>query len=159
MSSIVIYHSYTGNTKMIAEKIKLTLNCDILELKPLAPFSSDYDEVVREYQNNENAKSVVGIEHFDIDLSKYDTIILGTPVWWYSLTPVVRKFLQSYDLNGKTIIPFATNGGLIGRTFKEIKELCPNSIIKNEFDIPFSQNTPAISQDEFDIWIQSLQQN
>ena len=52
MKKLVVYYSYTGNTKKIADMIKNKLDCDILELEPLTPFSKDYDEVVNEYQNN-----------------------------------------------------------------------------------------------------------
>ena len=47
---IIIYHSYSGHTKMIANIIKKKLDCDVLELEPKYEFSSDYDEVVKEYQ-------------------------------------------------------------------------------------------------------------
>lgn len=49
MKKLVVYYSYTGNTKKIADMIKNKLDCDILELEPLTPFSKDYDEVVNEY--------------------------------------------------------------------------------------------------------------
>ena len=105
---IVIYHSYSGHTKMIANIIKKKLDCDVLELEPKYEFSSDYDE-----------------------------IIIGSPVWWYSIIPVVREFLKENNLEGKTVIPFATNAGWLGRTFKEIEELCKNSSVTNEMNILF----------------------
>lgn len=72
MNKIVVYHSYTGHTKMIANMIKEKLNCDILELKPKIAFSSDYQSVVDEYQNNEKEKSTVEIEDINIDFDNYD---------------------------------------------------------------------------------------
>ena len=116
---IVIYHSYSGHTKMIANIIKKKLDCDVLELEPKYEFSSDYDEVVKEYQNNEKDKNTVEIKDININLDNYDEIIIGSPVWWYSITPVVREFLKENNLEGKTVIPFATNAGWLGRTFKE----------------------------------------
>ena len=56
---LVVYFSYTGNTRKIAEKIKGKLHCDILELKPVKPYSKDYQTVVAEQQNNENNKKTV----------------------------------------------------------------------------------------------------
>lgn len=134
---LIVYFSYTGHTKMLANKIQAKLNCDILELKRQEPYSSDYNEVVNDEQNVENSNIIPEIENIAIDLSKYDTIILGTPVWWYRPAPVIRAFLKKFDLSGKTIIPFATNAGWLGKTFNEIKELCPNSTIKNEMNIVF----------------------
>lgn len=153
---LIVYFTYTNNTKKIAEKIKAKLNCDILEIKPVKPYDSDYDTVVRLEQNNETAKKTPDIEKINVDLSKYDEIILGTPVWWYTIAPVIRTFLKQNDLSGKKIIPFATNGGWIGRTFQEIKELCPNSVIENEMNIVFEGSNMQTSEKEVENWINCL---
>ena len=141
---IIIYHSYSGHTKMIANIIKKKLDCDVLELEPKYEFSSDYDEVVKEYQNNEKDKSTVVIKDININLDNYDEIIIGSPVWWYSITPVVREFLKENNLEGKTVIPFATNAGWLGGTFKEIEELCKNSSVTNEMNIVFGSYSEQV---------------
>lgn len=155
---IVIYHSYSGHTKMIANIIKKKIYCDVLELEPKYEFSSDYDEVVKEYQNNEKDKSTVEIKDININLDNYDEIIIGSPVWWYSITPVVREFLKENNLEGKTVIPFATNAGWLGRTFKEIEELCKNSSVTNEMNIVFGSYSDDLvtSMDEINNWINTL---
>ena len=158
MNKLVVYHSYTGHTKMIANMIKEKLNCDILELKPKIAFSSDYQSVVDKYQNNEKEKSTVEIEDINIDFDNYDEIIIGSPVWWYSVTPVIRSILKENNLEGKTIIPFATNAGWLGRTFKEIKELCENSNVINEMNIEFESYSDNLvtSIDEINNWIDRI---
>ncbi len=138
--------------------IKEKLNCDILELKPKIAFSSDYQSVVDEYQNKEKEKSTVEIEDINIDFDNYDEIIIGSPVWWYSITPVIRSFLKENNLEGKTIVPFATNAGWLGRTFKEIKELCENSNVINEMNIEFESYSDNLvtSIDEINNWIDRI---
>lgn len=79
---LVVYYSYTGHTRMIAEKIQNKLKCDILELKPLTPYSTDYQTVVDDEQNSEASEVIPEIEKINVDLNKYDEIILGTPTWW-----------------------------------------------------------------------------
>ena len=155
---IIIYHSYSGHTKMIANIIKKKLDCDVLELEPKYEFSSDYDEVVKEYQNNEKDKSTVVIKDININLDNYDEIIIGSPVWWYSITPVVREFLKENNLEGKTVIPFATNAGWLGGAFKEIEELCKNSSVTNEMNIVFGSYSDDLvtSMDEINNWINTL---
>ena len=155
---IIIYHSYSGHTKMIANIIKKKLDCDVLELEPKYEFSSDYDEVVKEYQNNEKDKSTVVIKDININLDNYDEIIIGSPVWWYSITPVVREILKENNLEGKTVIPFATNAGWLGGTFKEIEELCKNSSVTNEMNIVFGSYSDDLvtSMDEINNWINTL---
>ena len=157
---LVVYYSYTGHTKMIAESIQKKLKCDILEIKPVKPYSTDYQTVVDEEQNNESAKKTPEIEKIDEDLNNYDEIIVGSPVWWYTIVPVIRTFLKENDLSGKIIKPFATNAGWLGRTFQEIEKLCSNSTVDKGMNIVFTEdyneNELVTSPDEVDKWIESL---
>lgn len=160
IKKLVVYFSYTNHTKKIAEDISKKLNCDILEIKPLKPYSSNYDKVVNEEQNKESAKNTPKIEKINTDLSQYDEIIIGTPVWWYTLAPVIRTFLKENDLKNKVVVPFATNAGWLGQTFKEFHRLCPHSKVQNEMDIVFttdySENKLVTSQQDIDNWINLL---
>ena len=154
---LVVYYSYTGHTKMIAKRIEEKLGCDILEIKPIIPYSTNYQTVVNKEQNNESSNKTPQIEKVDKDLKKYDEIIIGSPVWWYTIAPVIRTFLKQNDLSGKTIKPFATNAGWLGQTFKEIKKLCPNSNVKEGMNIVFTEdynkNELVTPIDEIDNWI------
>lgn len=156
--SIIIYFSYTGNTRKIANMIKEKLNCDILELKPVTPYSNNYQEVVDAEQRLEGSNHTPPIEPINVNLEDYDTIILGTPVWWYRESPVIRTFLNSTNLEGKTIIPFATNAGWLGKTFIEIKNMCPNSNVINEKNIVFESYSDKLvtKVEEITDWINSL---
>lgn len=155
---LIVYFSYTNHTKMIANKIKEYLNCDILEIKTVIPYSSNYETVVNDEQNSESSHYLPEIQKFDFDLSQYDVIILGTPVWWYRPVPAIRTFLTQNDLSNKTIIPFATNAGWLGKTFTEIKELCPNSKIEKEMNITFEgySDNLTTNQRKIDSWIKNL---
>ena len=152
MKKLVVYYSYTGNTRKIASIIKDKLNCDVLELEPLTPFSEDYDEVVDEYQNNSIDNKEVAIKDINVDLNNYDEIIIGTPVWWYTISPVVVTFLKKYDLSGKKIYPFATNAGWLGKTFKDFTKLCPNSEVHDGMNILFKSYSSELvtSNDDLD---------
>ena len=155
---LVVYFSYTGHTKMIADKIKEKLDCDILEIETVVPYSTDYDTVVNDEQNSERSNFLPEIKDINIDLDNYDEIILGTPVWWYRPAPAIRSFLTKYDLTGKTVIPFATNAGWLGKTFIEIKSMCPNSNIKNNMNIVFEsyKDNLVTSDKEIEQFIDSL---
>ena len=157
---LVVYYSYTGHTKMIAESIQKELGCDILEIKPVQPYSTDYQTVVDEEQNNDSSNKTPEIQKIDKDLSDYDEIIIGSPVWWYTIAPVIRTFLKENDLSGKVIKPFATNAGWLGQTFQEIKRLCPDSKVEKGMNIVFTEdyheNQLVTSPDEVDNWIKEL---
>ena len=138
MKTLLVYYSYTGNTKIIVDIIKSKINCDILELKPKVPFLiEDYDAIVNEYQSNESTKKCVEIEDIKVDLSNYEKVVIGTPVWWYTITPVLREFIKNNDLSQKQVYAFATNAGWLGRTFKEIESYCN---VKKELNVQFAED-------------------
>ena len=76
---LVVFYSYIGHTKMIAERIHKELGCDILELKPKVRYSTDYQIVVDDEQNSEASNRIPQIQDIDLDLSNYEEIILGFP--------------------------------------------------------------------------------
>ena len=86
--------------------------------------------------------------------------IIGTPVCWYTIAPVIRTFLTKYDLTGKVIKPFATNAGWLGHTFQEIQKLCPDSKVEKGMNIVFTEdyteNQLVTSLDEINEWIDEL---
>lgn len=159
MKTIVIYYGYGDHTRMIAERIQEKFGCDILEIKPKIPYSSAYQTVVDETEDNLQTRKTPEIEDIKIHLEDYDKVILGTPVWWYTITPPIRTFLTKYDLSEKIVIPYATNAGWLGRTFEEIKELCKGKVM-NEMSIQFgtdhSENKLVTNSQEIEEWINSI---
>lgn len=158
MNKLVVYFSYTNNTKRIAAKVAETLGCDITEIKTVVPYSADYDTVVNDEHNGEASNDLPEIEDINFDVSKYDEIIIGTPVWWYRPAPAIRTFLTQNDLSGKVIKPFATNAGWLGKTFREIKALCPESRVDSGKNIVFESYSDKLVTSEQEIidWIKTL---
>ena len=154
---LIIYFSYTGNTRKIANMIKDKLNCDTLELQPVIPYSTDYQTVVDEEQRMEGANHMPEIQETNVDLTSYDTIIIGTPVWWYREAPVIRTFLNKYDLSNKNIYLYATNAEWLGKTFIELKKLCKGNVISTQNIVFESYSDKLItSTNEIDSWIKSI---
>ena len=154
---LIIYFSYTGNTRKIANIIKDKLNCDTLELQPVIPYSTDYQTVVDEEQRMEGANHMPEIQEINVDLTSYDTIIIGTPVWWYREAPVIRTFLNKYDLSNKNIYLYATNAGWLGKTFIELKKLCKGNVISTQNIVFESYSDKLItSTNEIDSWIGNI---
>ena len=75
MNKLIVYFSYTNHTKEIANRIKEKINCDILEIKTVIPYSEDYNKVVDDEQNSEASNHLPKIQAINVDLSKYDEII------------------------------------------------------------------------------------
>lgn len=157
--TLVIYYSFSGNSKKVAEYVKNKLNADLLELEPAIPFSDDYDQVVNEWQNND-IKRDVEIKPINTDLSNYSKIVLITGTWWYGITPVMKKFLKENDLIGKDVIVAASNAGWIGHCFKDYETLVKGNI-KGKLDLLFSsdegeRDKMLTTNTELDNWIKLL---
>ena len=111
-NSVVLYFSATGTTKKIAERIADKSNSDIIEIVPKEEYKSEdlnYNSDCRANREQQDSKARPEIKN-TIDLSKYDTIFLGYPIWWGTNPKIILTLLDTYDLTNKTIIPFCTSG-------------------------------------------------
>lgn len=151
--TLIVYYSYTGNTRKIANQLKDKIGGDITEIETVVSYEGDYNSVVEQGQEEIKSGYKPEIKQLSVMINEYDTIILGTPVWWYTVAPAVLTFLSENDFTNKTIIPFATNGGWIGHTFKDIKALCPGANVGNEINIKFSEDRLSTSMKDIDHWI------
>lgn len=156
MKTLIVYYSYLGNTKSIAEMIQKKTGADILRIETVVPYDNDYNKVVDQGQSEVNRGYCSKIKPLNIDPGQYDTIILGTPVWWYTFAPAMHTFLKTQDWKGKTIYPFATNGGWIGHTFKDIKDACTGAEVKSGMNIKFDEATLRTSVKDIENWIDKI---
>ncbi len=110
--SLVLYFSATGTTKSIAERIAKEANSDIIEIIPKEKYTSadlNYNSDCRANREQNDSKARPEIEN-QIDITAYDTIFLGYPIWWGTNPKIILTLLDTYDFTGKTIIPFCTSG-------------------------------------------------
>lgn len=110
---LTAYFSATGTTKMQAENIAKIEDTDIIEITP----SKEYTAADLDWQNPASRSSVEQKDETarpaisnDEDISEYDVIYLGFPIWWYTYPRIIDTFIEKFDLSGKKIIPFATSG-------------------------------------------------
>lgn len=134
--SLVAYFSTSGVTKKAAEMLAKVTNSDLFEIKPSVPYTkADLDWTNKQSRSSvemQDKRSRPEIAEKLADADKYDTIFLGFPIWWYVAPTIINTFVESCDLSGKTIIPFATSGGSgMGKTVDELKPSCPNAIWKS----------------------------
>jgi len=116
MSKLVAYFSASGTTKKLAERIANEKGFDIFEIEPKEKYTNEdlnwMDKNSRSSKEMKDDRSIrPEIVKKDLDLSKYDTIYLGFPIWWYIAPTIINTFLESYDFSGKRIVLFATSGG------------------------------------------------
>ena len=110
----VVYFSATGTTKTVAEYIKDAANADVFEIVPKEKYSSEdlnwnnNNSRSTKEQNDKNARPEIAN---NINVSSYDVIFIGYPIWWGDTPRIIQTFMENQELSGKTMIPFCTSGG------------------------------------------------
>src|SRR5438067_8721769 len=131
---LIVYLSRTNNTKAIADIIHEMVGGTLVALELETPYPADYRATVQQVVR-ENETGYLPPLKTKIDrIEQYDFVFLGFPTWGMQLPPPVKSFLHQYNLKGKTVIPFNTNGGYgVGSSFETVKELCPQSTVLQGF--------------------------
>lgn len=136
--SLVVYFSATGNTKALAEKIAEESASELFEIVPEEPYTSadlncsNSDCRANKEQNNTDARPAISSKLENIE--DYDVVFIGYPIWWGTMPKIINTFLDTYDLSGKTILPFCTSGSSgISTSVTAIKNACPNAEVKTGF--------------------------
>lgn len=154
--TLVAFYSASGITKQIAKQIAKSANADIFEIIPKIPYTEadldGWDENSRSTREARNRASRPEIENKVGDMSQYDTLFIGFPIWWFLAPTIIRTFLESYDLSGKKIILFGTSGGSgMGKSMDDLKLSAPNSEFLGQKLL-----NPPVSQDVVDSWVKSF---
>ena len=132
--TLTAYFSASGKTAKVAEKLAADLGTDIYEIHP----EVKYTKADLNWMNRKSRSSVEmndrsfrpAIITGDLDVSGYDTVFLGFPIWWYTAPTLINTFLESVDTKGKRIVLFATSGGSgFGKTAEDIAVSAPGAEI------------------------------
>lgn len=112
---LVAYFSASGVTAKVAEKLSEAIGADLYAIEPEVPYTkADLDWMDKKSRSTiemNNPASRPAIAGKRDNMNDYDTVFVGFPIWWYVAPTIINTFLESYDLTGKSIIPFATSGG------------------------------------------------
>ncbi|GAB3923439.1 flavodoxin [Larkinella terrae] len=131
---LIVYLSRTTNTKALAEIINKQVGGTVIGIELEKPYPHNYQSTVQQVVH-ENETGFLPPLKTKIDrIQQYDVVFVGFPTWGMQLPPPMKSFFHQYDLKGKTVIPFNSNGGYgIGSSFQTVAELCPNSNILDGF--------------------------
>ena len=134
--TLVLYYSLTGNTKMVAEEFANRLGADIEEIVCVDPYDTNFLACIERCKKEREAGTVIDIEPVKADLSKYDVIFIGYPVWFGTYAPPIATFLANNDLSGKTIVPFCTFGsGGLESSIKDMTTAQPNAKVLEGYGV------------------------
>jgi len=131
---LVTYFSASGVTKAVAEKLAQTVGADIFEIAPKVLYTEadlDWrDKTSRSTVEMNDLSYRPEMAEGNVDISAYDTVYVGFPIWWYIAPTIINTFLEKYDWNSKKIVLFATSGGSgWGKTVEKLEDSCKGAQI------------------------------
>ena len=162
---LIVYYSWSSNTRAMANEIKSIVGGDIFEIKPVKPYPTEYKKCTEQAKDEINKKFRPKIVGEVKDFQKYDVIFIGSPNWWGTIAPPVGTFLTDYNFSGKKVIPFCTHGGGGEQdVFTDMKKMLPNSDVlqglevycKYEKGLPVMGGSSYNSENAVEKWIKEL---
>jgi len=133
---LVLYYSQTGNTKAVAEQIATSLGADVEEIVMVDPYDPDFQATIQRCMQEREAGVLPEIQPVQADLSKYDVVFLGYPVWFGTYAPPVTKWLEGVDLTGKKVVPFCTFGsGGLESSVADLRKCQPNAEVLDGYGV------------------------
>jgi flavodoxin len=157
MKTLIVYYSYEGNCAFIAEKIKAALpDADVVRLsteddKPRG-FFAKYLWGGKQVFFAKKPK----LKAYSLEVSLYDLIILGTPVWAWSYSPAMGSFLDQTKIERKRLALFCCHGGGKGKTLEKLKAALPGNTFAGEADFREPLKAAAGVQEKLDAWLKTL---
>lgn len=154
---LVAYFSASGVTAKLAKTLASAVGGDLYEIIPAEKYTSaglDWTNKNSRSSIEMNDKSFrPAIANTVENIEQYDVIYVGFPIWWYVAPTIINTFLESYDLSGKTVIPFATSGGSgMGNTNAELAPSCKGASLKNG-----KRFSPSATENELTSWSKTVE--
>ena len=149
---IVIYFSRTGNTEKFANYIQKNANITSFKIIPSTPYPEDYNTMLNIAKEERETDARPEIQNPLTDISQYDYILLGYPIWHSHIPNIIITQLEKLNLSGKTIYPFNTHGGSgVGSSISDIKTYASGANVKD--GKPISGNQIQSEEDEVIDWL------
>ncbi len=149
---LIAYYSYSGNTKEVAEAIQKEIGGDLFEIKAEGTYPDEYRPMTEQAKKEIDAGFRPKLTTSVADMAQYDIVFIGSPNWWGTITPQVSSFLESYDLSGKTVIPFVTHGGGGQQnTIADLTAQCKGCKVNSDGWVGYGSRTLGIGS-----WLENL---
>ncbi len=153
---LIVCYSHSGNTKAIAEKLQTRTGADLHVVEPLRTYPTD------KMQHGNIAKQELQENDLPLlkapppDMSGYDLVLVGGPVWWYTVATPLMQFLQQADFSGKVTAPFWTHAGSVGQYYSDFKVQAKNATVIEGLSIRDSELDGAATDNALDTWLAAL---
>lgn len=165
---LIVYLSRTNNTKAVAEMIQSYVGGRLVALELQNPYPANYQQQVEQVVRENESEFLPPLKTRVDSMEEYDVVFVGFPTWDMKIPPPMKSFLHQYNLAGKIVIPFNTNAGYgVGSGFATVKQLCPNSNVKEGYSTKGGIERDGILfvmegqkkqqvQDEIKMWLRKI---
>lgn len=149
----------TGSTQLVAQLIQKQTHGDLFRIETVPPYPRQHDALLRVAEKEQQTNARPSLKTPLPDLSDYDTIYVGYPIWWYTMPMAIYSLFEQNDFAGKTVIPFTTHGGSrLADSLRQIARIQPQarlvtralSISRNDVSGP---DVPA----QVEQWVKQVQ--
>jgi len=167
--ALVVYFSHSGenygvgtiqegNTQKVANEIARQTNATVFRIQTVQKYPADYHACTERAKNEQDTRARPALTARVENMDQYDVIYLGYPIWWGDMPMAVFTFIESYNLSGKTIHPFATHEGSgMGRTETSLKKALPNATVTDGLAIKghVAQKDASVVQTAVRNWLKT----
>ena len=156
---LVIYYSLTGTTRSIAAMIRKKTGGDVFQIETVRTYPAEYSATTEEAKRELETGDLPALKKKPPDMSSYDLILVGSPVWWYTVSTPVMSFLRQADFAGRKVSAFCTHEGGIGKFFQHFEEQAKNAVVFEGLDLykPGQAGEGEVYK-VLDIWLSRLRE-
>lgn len=152
MKAIIMYYSRKGRTEQLAKNVQSALGCDIMKVEPDKPFGNFVSVLHREAHDRKKSEEATGAATEVPDLSAYDVVFVGYPIWQTEMPEFLAQFLERCDFSGKAVVPFATCSSTgIKPSLKRLK-----LVIGADATVLYPFCFGAAHHDDFGMWMDKV---
>ncbi|MDL2283536.1 NAD(P)H-dependent oxidoreductase [Oxalobacter sp. OttesenSCG-928-P03] len=154
---LIVYFSLTGNTDTIAQALQKKTGADLFRIETVNPYPAAYSGVTEIAKKELETGNLPALKALPSNLDAYDLILVGSPVWWYTVSTPVMSMLQQVDFQGKKVAAFSTHGGGPGNFFSDFKKQAKNAVVLEGYEVYKPKNKSDIQISEsLDAWLRNV---
>lgn len=155
--TIILYFSATGTTKKRAQKLAKIIGATLYEIRPKVPYTNadlNWNDptsrtTIEQHQHNGRVEIVDDLP----DISNYDTVIIGHPIWWEITPRLISTVIDKLDLNGKTVTSFGTCGT---STYSRSQSKFDRDLKQNGYHVHLLPGAVLNTDQQMNHWISQL---
>lgn len=152
--ALVAFFTRSGNTKLIASKVRRDLGADLFEIHPVEPYPEDYEGTVAQAEREKQSGYEPPLKECVAEIGAYSTVYLAFPIWGETAPTVIKSFLSKHDLAGKELVPLITHGGYgAGDSLAVLRRMAPKARLGRPFIIRMDQERAVLK--EVTSWLQT----